>query len=115
MTPSKLLLLIPGLPTTSQNILRQLVQAGDVELRIPGLPDVRADLTGAALAAARELVQKALGNFEFEFFQTVGVKVMVKGRSIGSAGVRVTETLRPANPVPNLKIVPVLEFGETAD
>lgn len=115
MTPSKLLHIIPNLPVASKNILTQLVQAGDAEFHIPGVPDIAPSQWGKASVA---LVRKALENFEFEFFQTMGVKVQVKGRPSGSehtlvtVGASVTETLDVSNPVPNVKIVPVLKIGD---
>lgn len=115
ITASTLLTLIPNLPATTRGILDTLVkQAGNPEIHIPGLPSLP-PLPSQVPDAVRAAVVAALGDFEFEFYQTLGVRVAKGGAPLGGVGVRVSEGVNVKSPAPNVRIVPVLELGAPKD
>jgi hypothetical protein len=108
---STLLKLFPNLPGTTQSILQLMVtQAGNPELHIPGLPSMPT-IPAEIPEAVKQVLVAALGDFDFEFYQTLGVKVSRKGVPLGGVGAKVIETLNVKNPAPNVRIIPVLELG----
>jgi len=112
---STLLKLVPNLPGTTQSILQLLVtQGGNPEIHIPGLPSMPS-IPAEIPEAVKHALVAALGDFDFEFYQTLGVKVYRKGVPLGGVGAKVTETLNVKNPAPNVRIVPVLELGSSKD
>lgn len=111
ITASTLLLALPNLPDTAKDILQRMAKHGDPELHLPGLlPPLPSG--GPALAAALEV----LGQFDLEFYQSIGIRIHLKDNpaSLGGAGAKLSEKLNVKNPVPNVKITPVLEFGDAA-
>lgn len=114
ITASTLISLLPNLPATTRGILDTLVKQGNPELHIPGLPPLP-PFPGQVPEALRQAIVAALGDFEFEFHQTLGVRITKGGAALGGVGVKITESLNVRNPAPNVRIVPVLELGSPKD
>ena len=107
--PSTLLKMLPNLPPTTQSILQTLADHGNPLL--PGLPPPPVAIT----EGAKQLLLAVLEDFDFEFFQDVGVKVSRKGVALGTVGARLTENLNIKHPVPNVHVMPMLELGAPKD
>lgn len=106
------LLRVLDLPPGSTGILTQIAErlGGDFEMDIPGMPPIPAHLPEIP-APLKAAAKAALGKCQFEFYQTVGMRVNFGGVSIGGIGARLSETLTPPSATPAIKITPVLEFA----
>lgn len=113
---SDLLRLAPNLPQTTQTILTGLVSnLNDPMIHMPGLPLLPPFPKGEIPAPIRDAIVAMMGDVEFEFYQTAGVKLTIKGQSVGGLGANISEILNLKNPAPNIKVTPVFEMGTSND
>lgn len=108
---SALLQLVPNLPPNAKETLTRMVAAGhDAEVHIAGLPSLP-PFPSKIPEAVKAAVVAALSKFDVEFYQTMGFRISLNGQHLGGGGAKLTETLNVGNPIPNVKLIPMVEIG----